>query len=127
MELKRSKTHFIWGSAMMLFGIVLFIVFDLAFLGMGITFAGLMLIFIGIYWASKHKTEIPSDERYMRINEKAGFNAFWTTIGILAVLVYVDVYFPLGLKFREFVTIIWSVGMFSFIVYRFYYDKKGFK
>jgi len=127
MELKRFKDYFVVGSGIILLGIVVLTVFDLAFLGMGIVLSGLMLIFIGIYWARKPKTEIPSDERYIRINEKAGFNAFWTTIGILAVLVYVDVYFPLGLNFREFVTIVWFDGMISFIVSRFYYDKKGFK
>lgn len=127
MELERFKDYFVVGSGIILLGIVLLAVFDLAFLGMGIVLSGLMLIFIGIHWARKPKTEIPSDERYIRINEKAGFNAFWTTFGILAVLVYVDVYFPLGLNFREFVTIVWFVGMISFIVSRFYYDKKGFK
>jgi len=125
--LKRFKDYFVVGSGIIILGLVLLAVFDLAFLGMGIILSGLMLIFIGIHWARKPKTEIPSDERYMRINEKAGFNAFWTTIGILAVLVYVDVYFPLSLNFREFVTIVWFVGMISFIVSRFYYDKKGFK
>jgi len=127
MELKRSKWQLIVGSIILIFGLVLLVVFDLAFLGMGIVLSGLMLIFIGIYWARKPKTEIPGDERYMRINEKAGFNAFWTTIGISAVLVYVDAYFPLGLNFRESVTLVWFVGTISFIVHRFYYDKKGFK
>ena len=126
MELKRFKDYFVVGSGMVFLGIVLLAVFEQAS-GMFFVLFGLMLIFIGIYWARKSKTEIPSDERYIRINEKAGFNAFWTTIGILAVLVYVDVYFPLSLNFREFVTIVWFVGMISFIVSRFYYDKKGFK
>ena len=126
MELKRFKDYFVVGAGVILLGIVVLAVFDLAFLGMGIVLSGLTLIFIGIHWARKPKTELP-DERYMRINEKAGFNAFWTTIGFLAVLLYVDVYFPLGLNFREFVTIVWFVGMISFIVSRFYYDKKGFK
>jgi len=127
MELKRFKDYFVVGSGIILLGLVLLVVFDLAFLGMGIVLSGLMLIFIGIHWARKPKTELPCDERYMRINEKAGSNAFWTTIGISAVLVYVDAYFPLGLKFRESVTLVWSVGMISLIIYRFYYDKKGFK
>jgi len=127
MELKRFKDCFVVGSGIIIIGIVVLAAFDLAFLGMGIVLSGLMLIFIGIHWARKPKTEIPSDERYIRINEKAGFNAFWTTIGILAVLVYVDFYFPLDMNFREFVTIVWFVGMISFIVSRFYYDKKGFK
>ena len=126
MELKRCKDYFVVGSGIILLGLVLLVVFDLAFLGMGIVLSGLMLIFIGIHWARKPKTELP-DERYIRINEKAGFNAFWTTLGILAVLTYVDAYFPLDLKFRESVTLVWFVGMFSFIIYRFYYDKRGIK
>ena len=125
MELKRFKDYFVVGLGIITLGLVLLTVFDLAFLGMGIILSGLMLIFIGIHWARKPKTEIPSDERYIRINEKAGSNAFWTTIGILAVLGYVDAYFPLDLKFREFVMLVWFVGMFSFIIYRFYYDKRG--
>ncbi len=127
MDLKRFKEYFVVGSGIIILGLVLLVVFDLAFLGMGIIFSGLMLIFIGIHWARKPKTEIPSDERYIRINEKAGSNAFWTTIGILAVLTYVDFYYPLGLNFREFFMIVVGVGMFSFHVHRFYYDKKGFK
>ena len=126
MELKRFKYYFVVGSGIILFGIVALAIFEQA-LGMFFVLFGLMFIFIGIYWARKPKTEIPSDERYIRINEKAGFNAFWTTIGILAVLVYVDMYFPLDLKFREFFMIVFGVGLFSFNLYRFYYDKKGFK
>jgi hypothetical protein len=127
MELKRFKDYFIIGSGIILIGIVVLAVFDLAFMGMGIVLSGLILIIIGIYWARKPKTEIPSDERYIRINEKAGSNAFWTTLGILAILFYIDVYFPLSLNFRDFVTIVWFIGMFSFVVSRFYYDKKGIK
>ena len=127
MELKRFKDYFVVGSGIILLGLVLLAVFDLSFLGMGIVLSGLMLIFIGIHWARKPKTEIPSDERYIRINEKAGSNAFWTTIGILAVLTYVDFYYPLGLNFREFFLIVVGVGMFSFHVHRFYYNRKGLK
>jgi len=126
MDLKRFKEYFVVGSGIILLGIVVLTVFDLAFLGMGIVLSGVMLIFIGIHWARKPKTELP-DERYMRINEKAGFHAFWTTLGILAVLTYVDAYFPLGQNFRESVTIAWVVGTISFMIYRFYYNRKGFK
>jgi len=42
-------------------------------------------------------------------------------------LTYVDFYFPLGLNFREFFLIVVGVGMFSFHVHRFYYNRKGFK
>jgi len=125
MNLKRSKPHFILGSAILLLGIVLFTVFDLKFLGVGIAFSGLILIFIGIYWATKPATEIPADEMHKRINEKAGFNAFWTVIGLMAILGYVNHYFPDLLEFRYVFELVIGVGMFTFLISRFYYIRRG--
>ena len=126
MNLKRSKPHFIWGSAIMLLGIVLFTVAGLKFLGMGITFSGLILVFIGIYWATKRNTEIPADEMHLRINEKAGSNAFWAVIGLMAILMYANHYFSGLLEIRDVLELIFIVGMFTFVVSRFYYIRRGF-
>ena len=126
MELKRSRPHFIWGSAIMLLGIVLFTVAGLELLGMGITFSGLMLIFIGIYWATKRKTEIPADEMHIRINEKASSNAFWTVMGLMGILTYVSHYFPDLLEISDVLGLVIGVGMFTFLISRFYYIRRGF-
>ncbi len=125
MELKRGKLHFIWGSAIVLFGIVLFTVAGLKFLGAGITFSGLMLIFIGIYWATKRKTEIPADEMHIRINKKAGSNAFWAVIGLMGSLMYVTHYSPGLLEIRDLLGLVIIVGMFTFGASRFYYIRRG--
>ncbi len=125
MELKRSKPHFIWGSTIMLLGIVLFTVAGLKFIGAGITFSGLMLIFIGSYWATKRKTEIPADEMHLRINEKAGFNAFWDVIGLVGILMYVTHYFPDLLEIRDVIELVIIVGMFTFGASRLYYIRRG--
>ncbi|MEA3282374.1 MAG: hypothetical protein U9Q68_07420 [Euryarchaeota archaeon] len=124
MSLKRSKFHFICGSAIMLLGIVLFKVPGLKFLGAG-TFSGLMLIFIGIYWATKRKTEIPADEMHLRINEKAGSNAFWIVMGFAGILVYVTHYSPGLLEVCDVYGLIMGVGMFTFLVSRLYYIRRG--
>jgi len=125
MNLKRSKPHFILGSAIILLGIVLFTVFDLKFLGMGITFSGLILVLIGIYWATKPATEIPADEMHKRINEKAGSNAFWTVIGLMAILIYVTHYSPDLLEISDVIELVIIVGMFTFLISRFYYIRRG--
>ena len=125
MDLKRSKPHFIGGSAIILLGIVLFTVAGLELLGMGITFSGLILVFIGIYWATKPATEIPADEMHKRINEKAGSNAFWTVIGLMAILGYVNHYFPDLLEIRGVLELVLIVGMFTFLISRFYYIRRG--
>jgi len=125
MNLKRSKPHFIWGSAIILLGIVLSTVFDLKFLGIGITFSGLILVFIGIYWATKPAIEIPADEMHKRINEKAGFNAFWTVIGLMAILGYVNHYSPGLLEIHDVIELAIIVGMFTFGASRFYSIRRG--
>ena len=125
MNLKRSKPHFIGGSAIILLGIVLFKVAGLKFLGAGITFSGLILIFIGIYWATKRNTEIPVDEMHIRINEKAGANAFWTVIGLVGILMYVTHYSPDLLEIRDVIELVTIVGMFTFGASRFYYIRRG--
>jgi len=125
MNLKRSKPHFIWGSAIILLGIVLFTVAGLELLGMGITFSGLILVFIGIYWATKRKTEIPADEMHIRINEKAGSNAFWAVMGLAGILVYVTHYSPGLLEVCDVYGLITGVGMFTFLVSRLYYIRRG--
>ena len=125
MNLKRSKSHFIRGSTIMLLGIVLFTVAGLKLLGMGIIFSGLMLVFIGIYWATKRNTEIPADEMHKRINEKAGSNAFWAVMGLVGILVYVIHYSPDLLEIRDLLTLVIIVGMFTFGASRFYYIRRG--
>jgi len=57
MELKKFKYYFVVGSGIILLGIVELAVFGHAW-GMFFVLWGLMLIFIGIYWASKQKTKI---------------------------------------------------------------------
>lgn len=126
MNLKRSNPPFIWGSAMILLGIVLFTVAGLKFLGMGITFSGLMLVFIGIYRATKRKTEIPADEMHRKINERAGSNAFWAVMGLVGIMVYVTHYFPDLLEIQDVIELVIIVGMFTFGASRFYYIRRGF-
>ena len=110
---------------MMLLGIVLFTVAGLELLGMGITFSGLMLVFFGIYWATKRNTEIPVDDMHIRINEKAGSNAFWTVMGFSGILIYVTHYSPRLLEIHDVIELAIIVGMFTFLISRFYYIRRG--
>jgi uncharacterized membrane protein len=125
-ELKRSKGQLIVGSALLIFGVIVFEVFNLHGLGGGVFIAGLTLILIGLYWARKPKTELP-DERYKRIWEKAGYNAFWITIGTITIIVLRDLYFPGRFRTIDIYELTMLVGICSFFIFRFYYDKKGFK
>jgi len=126
MELKRSKGQLIVGSALLIFGAMVFEVFNLYGLGAGVFIAGLTLILIGLYWARKPKTELP-DERYKRVLEKAGYNAFWITIGTITIIVLVGLYFPGRFRTIDIYELTMLAGICSFLILRFYYDKRGIK
>ncbi len=126
MELKRSKGQLIVGSIILIFGVIIFEVFNLYGLGAGVFIAGLTLILIGLYWARKTKTELP-DERYKRVLEKAGYNAFWITIGTITIIVLVDLYFPGRFRTIDIYELTMLAGICSFLILRFYYDKRGIK
>ena len=83
-------------------------------------FIGLMLVFIGIYWATKRNTEIPADEMHIKINEKAGTNAFWTVMGLMGILGYVTHYSPGLLEIHDVIELAIIIGMFIFVASRFY-------
>ncbi len=85
-----------------------------------------MLVFIGIYRATKRETEIPADEVHLKTDEKAGFNAFWAVICLMAILMHVNHYFFGLLEICYVLELIFIVGMFTFVVSRFYYLRCGF-
>ena len=84
---------------------------------------GIILTLMCLYTATKTKEDLIQDERSVRINEKAGYHAFWILIGCIALLVVVDRYSKL--MFKDVDGPLFIVGMFSFVVLRWYYDKRG--
>jgi len=127
MELKRSKGHLIVGSVLLIFGGIAFAIFDLYSLGVGLAAPSLVLIIAGFYRATKQKTELRLDERMRRINERAGFFAFWLIFGTTGILFWVSIYFPDRFRTTDILTILMLIGIYSFYIIRFYYNRKGFK
>jgi len=127
MELRRSKNHLIVGSIILIFGVIVFEVFNLYGLGAGVFIAGLTLILIGLYWARKPETELRLDERMQRINERAGYFALWITVGTTTILFWVSIYFPDRFRTVNILELIMLVGIYAFFIIRFYYNRKGLK
>lgn len=127
MELKRSKGQLIVGSIILTFGVILFEVFDLLALGIGLVFSGLVLLIAGLYRATKPETEIRLDERMRRINEKAGYYALWIMVGTTTVLFWVSIYLPDRLRTTDILLLLMLTGIYAFFIIRFYYNRKGFK
>jgi uncharacterized membrane protein len=127
MQLKRSKGELIVGSIIMTFGVILFEVFDLLALGIGLVVSGLVLIIAGLYRATKPETKIRLDERMRRINEKAGYFAFGIMVGTTTVLFWVSIYFPDRLRTTDILLLLMLTGIYSYFIIHFHYNRKGLK
>ncbi len=127
MELKRSKGHLIVGIVLILLGGIAFAILDLETLGVGLAAPGLVLLIAGLYRATKPETELRVDERMRRINERAGLLAFWQMIGAIGILFWVSIYFPDMFRTTDILTILALIGIYSYFIIRFYYNRKGIK
>jgi len=127
MELKRIKNHLIVGSIILIFGVILFEVFDFLALGIGLVFSGLVLFIAGLYGATKPETEIRLDERMQKINEKAGYFALWIMVGTTTVLFWVSIYLPDRFRTTDILSLLILTGLWSYFIIHFYYSRKGLK
>ncbi len=65
------------------------------------------------------------DERVIRINEKAGYHAYWIVMAFVGFLWVADIYFKLNMKFSEGIIPIAIIGVYSFLVIRYYFGRKA--
>ena len=119
MEIERYEIFFIVGLAFGLIAVLLDYLFDIAaVLVVGLVFCGVVMFFISAYFERKSKPV--KDERYKRIDERAGHGAFWIIMVIMGILLFSN-------RFGELPATTLFIGIYSFFIFRFYYDKKGFK
>ena len=119
MEIERYEILFIAGLAFGLIAVLLDYLFDIAaVLVVGLVFCGVVVLFISAYFERKSKPV--KDERYKRIDERAGQSAFWIIMVIMGILLFSD-------RFGELPAATLFIGIYSYFIIRFYYDKKGFK
>ncbi|KAF5431808.1 putative membrane protein (DUF2178) [Candidatus Methanophagaceae archaeon] len=119
MEIERYEIFFIAGLAFGLIAVLLDYLFDIPVdILLGFLFCGLVVLFISRYFEGKSKPV--TDERYKRIDERAGYTTFWIIMVIMGILLFSN-------RFGELPATTLFIGIYSFFIYRFYYDKKGFK
>lgn len=86
--------------------------------------AGIMLIIMSLCTATKTREDLVQDERSVRINEKAGYHAFWILIGTISLVQLMAMLWRLNLNYKSVSPDIFIVGMFSFVVLRWYYNRR---
>lgn len=120
-----NKSGFYISISMILLGILLWLL-NIYPLGGGLILGGVLLLISNIYYTRKPKTETIIDERIERINDKAGHYAFWITVLSLSIIFWIDSYGILEVNLREIYEISLLIGIYSWVLLRFYF-RKGLK
>ncbi len=87
-------------------------------------FGGITLTIMSFYAATKTKEDLIQDERSVRINEKAGYHAFWILIGTMAIVQLIAMFWRINLSYKSISPDIFFAGLFSFVILRWYYNQR---
>jgi len=85
---------------------------------------GTMLIIMSLCTATKTREDLLQDERSVRINEKAGYHAFWILLGTMAIVQLIAMLWRLNLNYKSVSPDIFFAGLFSFVILRWYYNRR---
>ncbi len=96
-----------------------------SFLGGGLILGGLIMFVMALYAATKPKTDLIVDERVVRINEKAGYNAGWIVLLSVTVLFWADKIWALNIELEGMYWTTLFVGTYSWLLLRWYYNKRS--
>ena len=95
------------------------------FISLGLIVAGMLMFAISLHAATKPETELVADERVARINEKAGYAAFWLVLLSITLLFWSDRAWSLGIELVDMYYTAMVVGIISWSVLRWHYSRKG--
>jgi len=86
---------------------------------------GVIVIIIAIIVATTPEEDMIQDERSVRVKEKAGYHAFWILLGTGALVQSIAMFGRLDLNYKSVSPGIFIVGMLSWIMLRWYYNRRG--
>ena len=93
-------------------------------IGFAMIIMGVIAIIIAIIAATTPKEDMIQDERSVRVNEKAGYHAFWILLGTMALVQSIAMFGRLNLSYKSVSPDIFFVGMLSFVILRWYYNRR---
>jgi hypothetical protein len=95
------------------------------FIGAGLILGGLVLLITGLYASTKPKGYFIPDERVTKNTDKAGHHAFWIVMVTIIILGLFEIVIPGTIIFKDASVVILYMGIYSFILFRWFYNKKG--
>ena len=93
--------------------------------GAGIILGGIMLALMGLYVSTKPKDYFIQDERSVRIKEKAGYHALLIIIVMISTINSIDLFWKLDIQFKDVAPILFIVGVYSWFMLRWHYNKRS--
>jgi len=96
-----------------------------SFISLGLIVAGMLMFAILLHTATKPETELMVDERVARINERAGYVAFWLVLLSITILFWSDRAWLIGIELVDMYYAAMFIGMISWSVLRWHYSRKG--
>jgi uncharacterized membrane protein len=85
---------------------------------------GVIAVIIAIIAATTPEEDMIQDERSVRVNEKAGYHAFWILLATLGLVYGIAIFWRLDLSYKSVWHDIFFVGMLSFVILRWYYNRR---
>jgi uncharacterized membrane protein len=93
--------------------------------GAGLIFVSLIFFVMFLNVSLRPREHFIRDERSVRVNEKAGYHTFWVLIVVFSILNAPGSPFR-ALYVKDISTPLLLIGLYSWLILRGYYDKKGF-
>ena len=96
-----------------------------SFISLGLIVAGMLMFAILLHAATKPETELVADERVTRINERAGYVAFWLVLLSITILFWSDRAWSIGIELVDIYYAAMFIGLISWSVLRWHDSRKG--
>ena len=128
MKIRKDKyilRFFGMSLGMIVLGVIISFFIKPIFIGAGLILGGLALSVTGFYMFTKPNEYFIPDERITKNTDKAGHHAFWLVLLVITFLNMIEIYSPSSIKYHDGSTVIMLVGIYSFLILRWYYNKKG--
>ena len=95
------------------------------FISLGLIVSGMLMFAISLHTATKPETELVADKRVARINERAGYVAFWLVLLSITILFWSDRAWSIGIELVDMYYAAMVVGTISWSILRWHYGRKG--
>ncbi|KAF5416249.1 MAG: hypothetical protein C5S48_03520 [Candidatus Methanogaster sp.] len=94
-------------------------------IGFSLITIGLIAIAIAIIRSARPKEDLIQDERSKRIKERAGYHAFLILLVTISLVQLIAMFGRLNLDYRSVSTNLFLVGIWSWIILKWYYNRRG--